>query len=153
MESLVRTSCPPWIDAILTSDPSVLHILEARLEGSQALDRPHRHIFTMLHTYHRTHFTCLRSTRSHPFAEFHGPGTKRWIIEPIIGYSYHRAPARISIIPSPVQPVSPYVTRGYLLARISAHKRLHNLHTHDRKSVTRGTSSGGNGEPIAAATV
>jgi len=41
---------PTQIDVTLTSDRSLLHILERWLEGSQALDRLHCHILTVLHT-------------------------------------------------------------------------------------------------------
>ena len=59
------------VDMVLTFDPSLLHILERWLEGSQALDRLHRHILTVLHTYHHTDFICPQ-TYLHTFVELHG---------------------------------------------------------------------------------
>ena len=53
-----------WIDVILTSDHSLLNVLERRPEGREAVDRLCCHIFTVLHSYHRTDLVCLRHARS-----------------------------------------------------------------------------------------
>ena len=45
---------------ILTSDRSLLHVLERWPEGAQALDRPHCHTLTVLHSYHRMDLIRLR---------------------------------------------------------------------------------------------
>jgi len=63
---------PPWIDTILTSDHSLLHVLERWPEGNQALDRLYCHTLTVLHRYRRTGFICIRYTHSHSSVESHG---------------------------------------------------------------------------------
>lgn len=63
---------PPWIDMILTSDHSLLHVLERWPEGNQALDHIHYHTLAVLHRYRRTGFICIRYTHSHSLVEFHG---------------------------------------------------------------------------------
>jgi len=63
---------PPWIDMVLTSDHSLLHVLERWPEGNKALDRLHCRTLTVLHRYRHTGFICIRYTHSHPLVEFHG---------------------------------------------------------------------------------
>lgn len=63
---------PPWINMILTSDHSLLHVLERWPEGNQALNRLHCHTLTVLHCYRRTGFICIRYAHSHSLVEFHG---------------------------------------------------------------------------------
>ena len=101
---------------VLTSDRSLLHILERWLEGSQALDRLHCHISTVLRTYHRTDFISLRRIRSHLFVEFNGSKKRINQVDlqsiPIIGQSMCSTFA------------------GTCLSQSASKKFLHNLHTH-----------------------